>query len=259
MILTDHIFIQKLFYFGRLGKREGSTDRIFYFLILFFTDGEPTALTLNLAILGTSTCSNKNNKVGTIAISSNITSFFGIERHDIIVSANDLDIVVATAAYPNNSSSNCGYAASSYGGSISADVSGMPTTDIYGNDGAFNYQTPINTTGGLMATADSSTNASNFRRAAYNAAVSASVRARSAANPNNGFPALTNVVIYGIGLTNSPGGPDDDFMQYVANDPANTTHYNSVYQPGLYVNAASSDDLGEAFNRIASEVLRLAK
>lgn len=232
-------------------------------VILFFTDGEPTATTTTVQIKSSSTCTDKNAKTGAIAFSppttSSPTGFIGILRHDAIASSSDQTLISTTTAFPHNNSSNCYFAGSSTGRAVGNDITGIPTTDYFGNDLQFSYLTPVNAPSSLLAATDSSTNAGNYRRATYNAAVSAAVRARSgSASPGNGYSALSDVVIFSIGLGGS-GAASDDFMEYVANDPSNTNHFDNSRRPGLYVYANSASDLADAFNRIASEILRLAQ
>jgi len=65
------------------------------------------------------------------------------------------------------------------------------------------------------------------------------------------------VVTYTIGL-GSNGGVDDTLLERMANDLASPIYDNTKVN-GLYIYAPSSADLGNAFARIASEILRLAQ
>jgi hypothetical protein len=65
-------------------------------------------------------------------------------------------------------------------------------------------------------------------------------------------------VIYCIGLGGTSAEPlDDEFLQRVANDPASPI-YNSNLPTGMYVYAPSAAQLTDAFNKVASEILRLS-
>jgi hypothetical protein len=66
------------------------------------------------------------------------------------------------------------------------------------------------------------------------------------------------VVVFSIGLGNAGAGIEQDFMRRVSNDPA-ASNYDSSRQTGLFVYAPQASDLTQAFNRIASEILRLAQ
>ena len=64
-------------------------------------------------------------------------------------------------------------------------------------------------------------------------------------------------IIYSIGL-GGDGWVDHDFLKRVANDPQ-ASSFDATKPAGLYVYAPNAGQLGSAFNRIASEILRLAK
>ncbi|HEU0141124.1 MAG TPA: VWA domain-containing protein [Bryobacteraceae bacterium] len=69
-----------------------------------------------------------------------------------------------------------------------------------------------------------------------------------------------NVVVYTIGLgdfdANEP--PDETLMRRVSNDPSSPI-YDSSRPEGLYVFAPNNTQLNQAFARVASEILRIAK
>ena len=75
------------------------------------------------------------------------------------------------------------------------------------------------------------------------------------------FLGISNVIsgihIYSIGLGNF-GGVPADFLERVANDPR-ASNFDSTYPAGLYIFAATSADLTDAFNTIASQILHLSK
>jgi len=66
-----------------------------------------------------------------------------------------------------------------------------------------------------------------------------------------------NIAIYCIGYTGN-GGVDAALLKRVANTQ-DATSYNTNYQTGIYVEAADSTGLNNAFNTVASEILRLAQ
>jgi hypothetical protein len=66
-----------------------------------------------------------------------------------------------------------------------------------------------------------------------------------------------NIAIYCIGYTGN-GGVDAALLKRVANTQ-DATSYNANWQTGLYVEAADSTGLNNAFNTVASEILRLAQ
>jgi len=67
-------------------------------------------------------------------------------------------------------------------------------------------------------------------------------------------------VIYAIGLggTIAADPIDDVFMERISND-ARSPIYNNLQQTGKYVYAPNAGQLQDAFNSIASEILRLAQ
>ncbi len=89
--------------------------------------------------------------------------------------------------------------------------------------------------------------------AAKNAAHNAAYRIRDDSN--------LRPVIYAIGLGNPNNptyAPDDEFLQRVAND-INSPGYVDTQQTGLYVFAPNHTELNQAFARVASEILRIAR
>ena len=220
-------------------------------VILFFTDGDPTSVTADFAIKAASSCTVKTNRTG-------VATTAGSEIRGIMTGTPQSPIASNDAVAASNSS-GCAYNASWQSNRylVGNDVTGIPSTDAFGNSLTFSYLS-VTTASGMLAAASNSTNSANFLNASYNAAASAADRIRSAASPGNGAAALNNVVIYSIGLGGS-GSASDDFLQYVANDPSNTSHYNSSQMPGIYVYANNSSALASAFDRIASEILRISQ
>jgi hypothetical protein len=51
---------------------------------------------------------------------------------------------------------------------------------------------------------------------------------------------------------------DQDFMERVANDPR-ASNYNSTKPAGKFILATNSGELSQAFQRIASQILRLSR
>src|SRR5262249_48034899 len=71
---------------------------------------------------------------------------------------------------------------------------------------------------------------------------------------------LSGVIIDAIGLGNAavPLPSDGIFLSRVTNDPRSPI-YDSSYPAGMYIYVANSPDLGNAFEQIASEILRLSR
>jgi hypothetical protein len=89
--------------------------------------------------------------------------------------------------------------------------------------------------------------------AGINALDNAANRARADAVTKN-----LGLTIYTIGLGNAPGGVNNTLLLRVANDKDSNLGANS-YTPGMYILAADTSQLNQAFNQIASEVLRLSR
>jgi hypothetical protein len=87
--------------------------------------------------------------------------------------------------------------------------------------------------------------------AAYNALdnVSTSIKNDTTYNP----------VIYTIGLGGTTAEPiDADLLERVANDPR-ASNYNSAKTPGQFVYASNTTALGQAFQTVASQILRISQ
>ena len=169
-----------------------------------------------------------------------------------------------------NSTSAPGCAFTSNGNTVS-DFAWVPDTDAFGNQLAPTnaYHTSVVATGGQV----NWTNGQTYHDAAGNAADNAAYRART----NQGQPNATGigqVAYFVIGLGGN-GGVDHILLQRIANDPNadlyNTpTNYNACAQEtgcityssqpqGTYYYALDRTKLVEAFQTLASQILRLSK
>lgn len=229
-------------------------------VILFFTDGDPTAVTGSFPIKATSACTSKTNKTGVFTVGFNAS---GVPvatggLMDYIAGAQPIvtDMNIITAA--EGGSSGCAFASSWPNNWTGAgnDLAYVPSLDIWGNSLLTNYKS-VTLTAGKISSTSSAADAQNIVNACYNAADNAGLRIRQVANPNNGAGSLPGVVIFSIGLGGS-GAASADFLQRVANDP-NSSSFTTSAPTGLYVYSPTSADLNNAFNRVASEILRLAK
>jgi hypothetical protein len=249
-------------------------------LIVFFTDGYPTAFTANFPVktvsdtrygasglsCGTSQCtipkstcvddlgrSSSNGSWGTFAgktgaiaaasPASNATGYTLGLMTRTATSSSSGDIM-ASASVLNG----CAMASSwTY---LRQDLAYVPDTDINGLATA-GYQSVAtipasNPTYSGKKRIDTPINIQNI---AMNLADNAAAAAR-----NN---STLNVVTYTIGL-GSNGGVDDVLLKRMANDPLSNI-YNNAKPDGLYVYAPNSAALNSAFARIAGEILRLAQ
>jgi Mg-chelatase subunit ChlD len=248
-------------------------------MIVFFTDGVPTAFTAAFPVKtladqrrdysdgpcgGTdvfcnvpkSTCNDDNGRVSTDASWGTFAPKVGvITGGNINSSSGDTPGLIQSAAtsfaenmIPSAQRTNCQMSIQSKRARY--DLAFVPTTDENG----------LNTTGyqtGLLTFAAGHAyegrlrldRPNNISRIAMNLADNAATTAR--ANTNLG------VVTYTIGL-GSNGGVDDELLQRMAND-LEASNYDNTKAAGLYIFAPTSADLGNAFAKIASEILRLAQ
>jgi Flp pilus assembly protein TadG len=139
---------------------------------------------------------------------------------------------------PSGVTTGCSYASSL--NNIRNDLTQLPPKDYYGNSltgyKAVNLMTAL-------------TSPQQFGYAAMNATDNAVKRIRQDKN--------LNVVTFMIGYSGGSEAPDEVFMQRIANDPA-SPDYDPTVPKGLYIKAPTTAQLAGAFNRVASEILRLS-
>ncbi len=135
-------------------------------------------------------------------------------------------------------SSGCSYAADV--GDIRKDLTQLPPTDLFGNSLTGNYKS-VNLQQAILTPYE-------FGKAALNAADNQVKAIRQDA---------LGIVIYAIGYEGGSEKPDETWMKRIANDPS-STYFDQTVPAGLYVKAPTTDQLMTAFNRVASEILRLA-
>jgi len=120
------------------------------------------------------------------------------------------------------------------------DVARMPNPDYYGNV----------TSPGIRTVDLSRVNSpQQIGYASLNAAESAVERIRQDTN--------LNIVIHCIGYFGGSEQPDEVWLKRIANDPS-SPDFDATKPSGLFVMAPTTAQLGEAFAKIASEILRLA-
>jgi hypothetical protein len=216
-------------------------------VIVFFTDGRPTAVTESFPIKGTSPCATHTDKLGAITLAS---ATQGLYRW--AAPAQPLTTDQAVLNTPTNCCTSCKFVTNglTY---VTTDVSNAPLTDYWGNslNPANAYRSVLTSGTGLSIT--SATNVENF---STNAADHAGLRIRRG-DPDamNGNRTLAGVTIFSIGL----GDVDEVLLKRIANDRSLTPNPVAAGNLGLYVYAANATELDLAFTRVASEMLRLAR
>jgi Flp pilus assembly protein TadG len=220
-------------------------------VVLFFTDGIPNTVTADWPIKksnpsppyytsGFSACTNKADKTGAITEEPS-----GIWNYVAIGSPGARDPGTRVSG-----SSGCYYA---NGGSISNDVSHIPDYDEYGTLLATGWGGSISRNG----TTHGSYNyppvgrklifsGSNVVKAARNGVDNAAKDIRE--NPN------LRTVVYSIGFGSDV---EESLLMKAANDPR-SAWYDSTRIAGLYLFAPTKDAIKQAFQRVASEILRFS-
>jgi Flp pilus assembly protein TadG len=242
-------------------------------VMLFFTDGQPTAVTAVMPRASGSSC-NSSSYTGVFTVGFQTTSpfspvatggLFDYTNHGQPLTNNTDAQIVSTYTGTSNTGdpTNCSFATSwsSNWTSAASDIVGVPTTDIWGNNLNNGYLTVNTATSGgktYVTVPSNSTGALNMINASTNAADDAGARIRAGASPGNGASALPGITIFSIGLGNSTYPANGTFLERVANDPSSTS-FSTTAPTGLYVFAPTSADLSDAFARVAAEILRLAR
>ena len=265
-------------------------------VLVLFTDGEPTAVTVNMPVASGSPCTaystgnppgpggytlpagSKGYLQGLYNTFTNQNSFFGLLQSTGTLNSSGGNFIGSSGSDDvlANNSTNCNFAK---GGQPNpnipaqmedvSDFTGLPTKDIFGNSLNTSYQ-PVTTgaPGGMIDLGSGNGQIiANAQNMAFNAADDAATRIRQGATDltvgaaTNG-KSLSGVIIFTIGLQQSLAGYpfSSTFLYRVANDPSsNNPIYDSTYAAGKFFLCQSPADLNAAFLGVASEILRLSK
>jgi len=250
--------------------------------IVFFTDGEPTGVSVNMPITTSSPCTETNQVVppnavpagfeagftgkyitGTYATYVDGSAFIGLAANTAVANADGTPPTSTTSSGVSDQvvapfSTSCAYAASwNSNWTRTSDFRGIPTVDIFGSSLVNNSYWATTTNGlGYIDVG----NHNNGISMATNAADDAARRIRIGTTDSAYGRGLSSVIINSIGLGNAavPLPADGVFLERVSNDTRSPI-YDSNYPAGLYVYAQHSSDIAGAFGQIASEILRLAR
>jgi hypothetical protein len=152
--------------------------------------------------------------------------------------------------------------------STNSDIRVIPNHDYYGNLMTGNAYTYSQVSGGGSVTSiytgtaldlTKPTSEYHWAMAIFNGVDNAAYRIRTDANLANRTGDTTgnmNIAIYAIGYTGN-GGCDDGLLKRVANDKS-ASSYDASQRTGVYVSADDKVGLANAFNTVASAILRLA-
>jgi len=248
-------------------------------MIVFFTDGVPTAFTAAFPIktvsdtrfgdgntcatgsqctMAKSTGNDDNGWVSTHASWGTFASKVGVLTGGNLgaatgnttgLAAKDVTSFSTTdSLIPSGQRTNCQMSTNSV--RVRRDVAYIPNTDINGlSTSGYSTVTKFTTAGHPYINRIRPDKPDTLSRVATNLADNAATSIRT--------NTALNVVTFTLGL-GSNGGVDDILLKRMANDPL-ANNYDNTKTDGLYVYAANSADLNAAFARIASEILRLAK
>jgi len=225
--------------------------------IVFFTDGIPNGIAGNFnnrrengesdLLLSSSTCTNKtSDRIGLIAYGGNPSnnnngSSWGIYQH----TSTSITSVVTNGGNAITNSNGCYFRSSL--SDMYKDVARIPDRDIWNNR-------TRNFSGAYSVTPTAMRNSQMLANASMNTLIDQANTARA----NNSL----KPVIYAIGLGNLTGSDalDVNLFKRLANT-SDSSQYNSGQLEGLFIHVPlnqQSTGLQEAFQRIASEILRLA-
>lgn len=220
-------------------------------VILFFTDGQPTHITAQNWIPATSSCSNKNAWIpGVIGGGFNISTWPYTPSG--VSGLYNWNSGAQPLAADNTVIVNSGCAFNSSVWNVDSDVDTVKSTDNWGNAINNNYTSvSYDGSGNVNFTSQ------NMMNIATNATYSAAKTIQQGGNSIAGN-SLAKVYIFSIGLGNAGFPPNTNLLKDVSNDPT-APNFNATYPAGYYVAAPTAADLNPAFQRVASEVLRLSR
>jgi Flp pilus assembly protein TadG len=249
-------------------------------VILFFTDGTPTGVNVNMPIDTVhSTCDHANPPTTSVPytyINGLYNTFTGGDTFFGLLNPFSTSTSVANGDFnitPDGlSGHNCYFASGWVGGTAPndqalTDFKGVPTVDVYGDNLASGYQPTLPLVGGFLdinTGGGTNENASSMAQNGTDEAAK-SIRNGSAeiatAPLGHAGHGLSNVVIYSIGLGNALIGTlNQDLLKRVSNVPSSTSYVAPpTQQQGDFILAPTSADINAAFATIAAEILRIAK
>jgi hypothetical protein len=259
--------------------------------IVLFTDGFPTATTVHLnnasddSIKGTSACTYKANDaqkmIGWVGIlgppfsSGSINGVFTLANSNTANTAlwwmenadsDENNPSTATAGAPFYKCADI--TGSNFSSSSKTDLSQVPNIDGWGNsmDGtAYTNSYVVNASGPITSPYSGSLNhtktttASDWALAAWNETDNTANNIRNDVNLANRTGDTQNmmIAIYTIGYEGN-GGVDQGLLLRIANDKSSTS-YNGNQSTGVYVPAADTDALANAFTVVGAAILRLSQ
>jgi Flp pilus assembly protein TadG len=246
-------------------------------VLVFFTDGQPNGLTfdflpgLNLsAQLPIKTQADSRYGTGSGSYSSTttyynmpaslclgITATSGVMAMETFKSGAQATVGMLNPATTSISST----AESTIGGTLGCnftssnvnmreDIAYMPTQDHWGNSTSGYYGQELVPTGPYAGQIRVDTGTS-ITTASTNAADNAAYRLRN--------DSLLKATVFTVGLGGTDATPiNQDFLERIANDPRSSS-YSTSQQTGQFAYASDINQLGSAFQSVASTILRLSQ
>ncbi len=234
-------------------------------LIVFFTDGLPNGIAFAANSLPIKTKADTRYGVGgnvstlvatpksTCTNASLPAGFIAQEGGDQPTGntagiMNSSGVAITSTSQPTVTSTACSYNGDA--NKMRLDISSIPASDAFGNSTTGYAAVETYPSGNYMNLLRVDTPTS-IAKASKNAADNQATTVR--------LDGTFHPVIYCIGLGGTDPEPIDAvFMERMSNDPASPI-FDPSLPTGMYVYAPSAAQLTDAFNKVASEILRLAK
>jgi Flp pilus assembly protein TadG len=229
-------------------------------LIVFFTDGVPNGVSANFNVKTQPDqrygVSNSSTLTGFPASSCKATTITGAVAQEADNNTfgttgglfSIQPIPTNVTSQPIQAAAGCAYPSDS--SAMRADIAAIPPTDINGN-ATTGYQPVITYPNGPYVGQIRVDMPPSITQASQNAADNAAIRIRA--------DKTLVPVIYTIGLGGTSFQPlDQTFLLRLANDPRSPI-YDPSEPAGLFVFAENATQLNNAFNTVASQILRLSK
>jgi von Willebrand factor type A domain len=241
--------------------------------IVFFTDGNPTGVTVDMPVATSSPCSEftagspagadaytmpaggKGHIRGVYGSFTNSSQWFGLQDPNGTKGPDGLQRIISNDMVVAPNSNGCAYHRNwPSSDTVTTDFLGVPTEDIYGNSMNTSYRPVTLNADGFI---DIHNNA-NAQAVGFNAADSAAANIRNGAVDPVSGRGLRGVFICSIGLGNAPYPLSSEFLERVSNSPRSPI-YDATKRMGLYLRSPTGPELESAFTSIATWMLQLTK
>lgn len=239
--------------------------------IVFFTDGNPTGVTVDMPVANSSPCSEftagapagpdaytmpsngKGHIRGVYGSFTNSSQWFGLQDPNGTKGPDGMQKIINNDLVAAPHSDGCAYHRQwPSSETVTTDFLGVPTKDIYGNSLDTGYRPVTLNADGFIDIE----NNKNAQAVGFNAADSAATNIRNGTVDPVSGRGLSGVVICSIGLGNAPYPLSSEFLERVSNSPRSPI-YNATKRMGIYLRSPTGPDLEAAFGAIATWMLQL--